>query len=233
MQKDDYLKILGLPSRPSLDEIKRAKRSLLMENHPDLNPDAPVTSRRRTQEILEAYDALMSMWEEPTPSMASTPHPSHAHHSARPHAAPEVRQKSFLIFHIGDVSLALDASEILEIIPLGRLLQEGGASPVPNRVLWRGKSTILVDPRRALRIACAETPRRAKVIMVNFRGAPVGLIVDEVDGLRKVAESDIRPAGADGTDTGSASIPQGLCRGMVRTDEGRVPLLSLEKVLTS
>lgn len=227
MQKDEYLKVLGLPSRSSLDEIKSAKRSLLMKNHPDLNPDAQVSARRRTQEILEAYDALMSMWEEPAPSMASSPRPSYAGHSAHHHATPETRHKSFLIFHIGDVSLALDAAEILEIIPLGRLLQEGGASPVPNRVLWRGKSTILVDPRRALRIACTETLRRAKVIVSSFRGAPVGLIVDEVDGLRKVAESDIRP------DTGSASIPQGLCRGMVCTDEGQVPLLSLEKVLTN
>ncbi|MDH4099439.1 MAG: chemotaxis protein CheW [Nitrospirota bacterium] len=226
MRKEEYLKVLGLPARSSLDDIKRARRSLLMKNHPDLNPETPVAAQRRTQQILEAYDALMRMWNEPAPSTSYATETTYTAPAPQGQKTPETRRRSYLTFRIGDVSLALDALEVREIIPLNRLLQESGISAMPNRVLWRGRSTILVDPRRALRIACTETALKAKVIVATCAGEPIGLIVDDVGGINKIAESDIK---GDATGT---SIPQSLCKGVICTDGNRTPLLALEKMLT-
>lgn len=54
----DYYKILGLPSDPTLDQIKKAYRKLARQFHPDINP-AP-DAKDHFILITEAYDFLIS-----------------------------------------------------------------------------------------------------------------------------------------------------------------------------
>lgn len=50
----DYYKILGIERNASQDEIKKAYRKLVMEYHPDKNPD----TEEKFKEIAEAYETL-------------------------------------------------------------------------------------------------------------------------------------------------------------------------------
>lgn len=58
MVNDPY-KVLGVSQGASQDEIKKAYRKKAKECHPDLHPDDPDT-RRKMQEVNEAYDMLMN-----------------------------------------------------------------------------------------------------------------------------------------------------------------------------
>lgn len=224
MRKEDYLGKLGLSPLSSLDEVRRAKRYLLMQFHPDVNPHSAGHAENRTREILEAYDALMRIWEEP---MRRVPQDAEYSTGPAPASASKQQIRTFLVFSIADYSLALDSMDVREVIPLNRLFQEGDASSVPNRVNWRGKSMIIIDPRRAMKISCADTPRKAKVIAVSAGGSAVGIIVDEVDGLKKIPASDLL------ADQGESGLPAGFCKGSIKSDLGYSFVLSLEKLFTA
>lgn len=53
-----YYEILGIPSRASDQEIKRAYLALAKKYHPDQNPNNRISAARHFQIILEAYNSL-------------------------------------------------------------------------------------------------------------------------------------------------------------------------------
>ena len=57
MAGKDYYDILGVNSKASADEIKKAYRKLAMKFHPDQNKDNP-EAEEKFKEINEAYDIL-------------------------------------------------------------------------------------------------------------------------------------------------------------------------------
>ena len=58
MAKRDYYKVLGVPKTASVDEIKKAFRTLAAQYHPDKNPDNKKAAEEKFKEIAEAYEAL-------------------------------------------------------------------------------------------------------------------------------------------------------------------------------
>jgi molecular chaperone DnaJ len=57
MPKKDYYEILGLNKESSVDDIKKAYRSLAKKYHPDKNPNSK-SSEEKFKDIQEAYDTL-------------------------------------------------------------------------------------------------------------------------------------------------------------------------------
>lgn len=53
-----YYKILGIDKQSSVDDIKRAYRSLAKKHHPDKNPDNKEEAEKKFKEINEAYSCL-------------------------------------------------------------------------------------------------------------------------------------------------------------------------------
>jgi hypothetical protein len=58
LQRSKYLKVLGLPPHASEEQLKKAYRKLVMQYHPDKNPQA--VNHNRFLDIVEAYEYLTS-----------------------------------------------------------------------------------------------------------------------------------------------------------------------------
>lgn len=77
MKKSEALKILGLSDGASDDEVKKAHRKLVIENHPDKfgqDADARTKAEEKTKLINEARDVLLSRKWDPEYATAGTPY---------------------------------------------------------------------------------------------------------------------------------------------------------------
>ena len=77
MKKSEALNILGLQDGASDDDIKKAHRKLVIENHPDkFGADAAARAKaeEKTKLINEARDVLLSRKWTPEYSTAGTPY---------------------------------------------------------------------------------------------------------------------------------------------------------------
>lgn len=77
MKKSEALKILGLEDGASDDDVKKAHRKLVIENHPDkfgTDEAARAKAEEKTKLINEARDTLLSRKWDPEYSTAGTPY---------------------------------------------------------------------------------------------------------------------------------------------------------------
>ena len=77
MKKSEALKILGLSEGASEEDIKKAHRKLVIENHPDKfgqDPQRRVEAEEKTKLINEARDVLINRSWEPEYATAGTPY---------------------------------------------------------------------------------------------------------------------------------------------------------------
>ena len=67
MAAQDYYRILGIPPRSTLEEVRRRYRALAMQYHPDRNPDNPEAAAhfRLVAEAFEAIQAVRSRKRRP------------------------------------------------------------------------------------------------------------------------------------------------------------------------
>lgn len=88
MKKSEALKTLGLSEGASDDEVKKAHRKLIIENHPDKfgqDADARARAEEKTKLINEARDVLLNRSWDPEYSTQGTPYG--APFSYNPHSA--------------------------------------------------------------------------------------------------------------------------------------------------
>ncbi len=77
MKKSEALKALGLTEGATDDDIKKAHRKLIIENHPDKfgqDPAARAQAEEKTKVINEARDVLLNRSWDPEYATAGTPY---------------------------------------------------------------------------------------------------------------------------------------------------------------
>jgi twitching motility protein PilI len=119
-----------------------------------------------------------------------------------------------------------DVREVMRVPPVTRV---PGARPwVRGLANVRGQLLPLTDLRQWLRGTPAAPTRSARVLAVDHRRIPAGLIVDEVFGFRRFRESERRAA----TTTPFAGIDELVTGSFVRDGE-TWPVLSLRRLVES
>jgi purine-binding chemotaxis protein CheW len=135
-------------------------------------------------------------------------------------------------FRVSGVDFAIDIMRVREIIPPAPL------TPVPEApsfvvgvIRLRGDVVPVVDLCRRLGLPARAPTRQAKYVVVKVAGRLLGLMVDEVCEVLRLAREELRPApeaiDAHGTRLflGLCDGEQGLTRGGRRGGAGRLRLL--------
>lgn len=99
-----------------------------------------------------------------------------------------------VVFRVCELRLGIDVRHVREVVravPLSVPLPNAGC--VVGLITLRGQSTAVVDLNRALGAGCSPRDRRARMIAVPHGGTTVCLLVDQVEGLQDVTDTDPEP----------------------------------------
>jgi purine-binding chemotaxis protein CheW len=137
------------------------------------------------------------------------------------------REVQLVAFHLANEIYGVDISVIHEIIRLHEITQIPRTSPdIEGVVNLRGKIVPILDLRRRLGLPAVERDGATRIIVVEVTEFTVGMVVDSVLGVLKLAESHIEPPGPLISDLESDFI-----RGVGKRDGRLVILLNIQKVL--
>lgn len=101
--------------------------------------------------------------------------------------------REFLTFAVGGEEFGVALTEIVEILGIRTVTPVPRApSDVVGVCTLRGELVTVLDTRQRLRVAAATAPRRGRILLASAaEGEKVGLMVDEVLGVRRFSESQI------------------------------------------
>jgi len=140
-----------------------------------------------------------------------------------------VPQVQLVTFRVGGEEFGLDVFQVHEI------LRYTEPTPMPKAPAFvegvldvRGTLVPVVDLRKRFELHEVPYDDDTRIILVDFQGERLGLIVDEVSEVLRVPETSVAPA---------PSYVRGLAaefiRGIVRLESRLVVLLDLERILSS
>ena len=124
-----------------------------------------------------------------------------------------------VVLSLGQERYGVDVSHVVEIQPLPNLTPVPGISPVwAGLVNLRGSLCPVLDLRRYLSMQAQDGVDGGngdgKLVLVSGAGLSVGLLVDEVPGVRRVPAAEIGPA-LSAAPGGSSEIVRGLTADLV------------------
>lgn len=92
-------------------------------------------------------------------------------------------------------------------------------------VNWRGRVLAVIDLRPLLGAPAVELDRRARLVVLNRDGVPVGLLTEGVEGTHLLDEESVEPSLANLSDTAS-----GLLAGQTTDANGPCGVVDLDAV---
>lgn len=133
----------------------------------------------------------------------------------------------YLEFKLGTENYAVQLLKIKEVIP------HPETTPLPNGpshflgiMNLRGQIISVVDLRKKLKIAVNDEESENAVIIMNFDGISIGLVVDSIDKVLNVSKSEI----SEVPEVESA-VNGKYIQGIYKQEDNLIVLLNLEKVL--
>ncbi len=147
--------------------------------------------------------------------------------------------EEFIGFRAGDELFALPLALVREILKLPPVTDVPRARPdVLGIVSVRGQVTTVLDVRRRLRIAAAPATVRTRVLLVDGGDEVLGLLVDEVTLVYRLAPDEIELASVLGGEHGAHIAGIGrprskAARGEAEPSDEIVTLLDLAALLSA
>lgn len=237
MSPDECRRILGVDRHAVLDDLKRAKKRLLLQFHPDQNPGRREWADHQTKLVLAAYDSLCT--DAPSPSAAPGPR-DHARggvgtvgfSSQRPaerEARPVHKDLHYVIVRIHGQLLGLPLAQVVQVVPMRRddfLAASGALHRLAIGYVMHGKMRVpLLDVGAALGYDKARVDDCRHFVVVNAKAGQVAVAVDEVEQLATINATAIEPAGH------FAPRHQDLLKGVFHWNSGCVAIPDLDAIL--
>ncbi len=137
------------------------------------------------------------------------------------------REEQLVAFHLANEIYGVDISAINEIIRLREITQIPRANPdIEGVINLRGKIVPILDLRRRLGLPAAERTGVNRIIVVENGGCTVGLVVDGVTGVLRIADTSIEPPSKL-----ICSLHEAYIRGVGKVGDKLVILLNMDFVL--
>jgi len=130
-------------------------------------------------------------------------------------------------FIMGDASFGIDARQVQEVVRVGDITAVRHA---PGRVVGirnlRGKIVTVIDLQTQLELGCASAKADNRILIVDWQGEPVGLLVDSVADTISAEAKDLQPSPPN-----LHGVQARDMKGVLRSGERLVALLDLGAIL--
>lgn len=137
-------------------------------------------------------------------------------------------EEQLVVFRLANEHYALGISTVQEIVVWQQVTRVPKAPEFVEGIInLRGKVIPIIDLRRRFALAQEEAGRTTRIVVVRIGSEIVGLVVDEVLEVLRVARDQVEPPAGitSGTDTD-------VVRGVAKTKERLIILLDAERLLT-
>ncbi|MBS3908403.1 MAG: chemotaxis protein CheW [Actinobacteria bacterium] len=138
-----------------------------------------------------------------------------------------LEQEQLVVFEVGDESFGIDISLVQEIIRLQPITEVPRAPMYVKGVInLRGKVIPVIDVRERFSIGMGEETKATRIVVVDVLGNIVGMIVDAVSEVLRLATDSIEPPSSIVGSVGSQYL-----RGIGKLEDKLVILLDLDTLL--
>jgi purine-binding chemotaxis protein CheW len=118
-----------------------------------------------------------------------------------PGPAEDALRTEYLAFRLAEKKYAIPVAHVAEILKPPPITEVPRApTNVRGVVSVRGKLVTVLDLRRRLRLRDAPIDRKSRILLTAMAGEPIGLFVDEVDQVWRLADHEIESAQVLGDD---------------------------------
>ncbi|WP_051412260.1 chemotaxis protein CheW [Halonatronum saccharophilum] len=139
------------------------------------------------------------------------------------------KTRQTIVFDIGDEKFGVRITEVYEIIRMKKITELPISSKyIAGIINLRGDIISVIDLRRRFGIEDLEETEDTRIIVVDFEGQNVGLIVDAVSEVLHINEDDI-----DLPPKSMVGIKGDYITGIIKIEEDIVILLELSNLLRS
>lgn len=159
----------------------------------------------------------------------STPTPALTSHSGALPADGETEEAPLLLFRLGESLFGVPALAVREILALPALSSLAETAPFIVGVFnWRGAIVPVMDLNARFERDSPPYLLGDSLIILNWEGAPLALLVSEVRAVSHISRSQIEAPPAHGR---ASALPAPFVAGVIRGEEGIVMLLHLPHLL--
>lgn len=139
--------------------------------------------------------------------------------------AHETRQ--CVTFRLDAETYAIDVMQVREVLRAGDIVPVPGAPAfVLGIINLRGNVVTVMDARMRFGLAPRDAGESRRVVIIDSNDQVAGILVDSVAEVIEIAEADVEPAPAVGTDDAARYI-----QGVVSRDDDLVILVDLNRLL--
>ena len=143
--------------------------------------------------------------------------------------SPKGKELQLVIFRLRQEEFGAEIASVLEItrmLEITRIPEAPGF--VEGVVNLRGQVIAVIDLAKQFGLAAQrEFPKTARIVVAEMAGETIGLIVDEVPEVLRVAEAEIEPT----PEIIQTEVKHDYVRGVAKLGERLILLLDLAKVL--
>jgi len=139
-----------------------------------------------------------------------------------------IQEEQLIVFRLGSEAYGVDIGQVQGIERIQRITTVPHAPNFVEGVInLRGQVTPVIALRSRFGLEPAEATKETRIVVVRMEEMWVGLVVDAVNGVQRIASDQVEPPSELVT-----SVESEYLRGIAKVADDLLILLDLQKVLT-